>query len=164
MCPAGQKLTRWSREEPRQRTRYCAPRRVCAACPLRSQCTSSKAPRQLSRVDLQEYIDWADSQGPRSWRRRLMGRRRFRAEGSFADAANNHGYKRARLRGLWKVGIQNVLIATIQNVRKLIRILRKRPANMQKAVLHAILAALRAVQEVMRPRQASAELFLAELR
>jgi hypothetical protein len=42
-------------------------------------------------------------------------------ERSFADAANCHGLKRARWRGLWKQAIQDLLIATVQNLRKLIR-------------------------------------------
>jgi hypothetical protein len=45
----------------------------------------------------------------------------YRAEGSFADAANLHGYKRARWRGLMGMTIQNLLIAAAQNLRKLIR-------------------------------------------
>jgi len=38
-------------------------------------------------------------------------------EGSFADAANNHGFKRARWRRLWRQAIQDHLIAAIQNIR-----------------------------------------------
>ncbi|NLX23795.1 MAG: hypothetical protein GXY55_19250 [Phycisphaerae bacterium] len=50
-----------------------------------------------------------------------MARRKTKAEGSFADAANHHGFKRARWRGLEGAGIQNLLIAAIQNLRKLVR-------------------------------------------
>ena len=42
-------------------------------------------------------------------------------EGSFADAANNHGFKRSRWRRLWRQRIQDYLIAVVQNVRILIR-------------------------------------------
>ena len=137
-CPAGQFLGQWNREEAKQRTRYRAARGVCANCPLKSQCSDGKTGRLLSRYDMQEYIDWADACGPRSWRSRLMRRRKIRAEGSFADAANNHGYKRARWRGLGKVRVQNVLIATIQNLRKLIRALDRNPkvpAKLQTAII-----------------------------
>ena len=37
-------------------------------------------------------------------------------ERSFADAANRHGFKRAGWRGLVKQPIQDLLIATIQNL------------------------------------------------
>ena len=51
-----------------------------------------------------------------------MGRRRAVVEGSFGDAANNHGYKHSRWRGLERMTIQNLLISLIQNLRKLIAI------------------------------------------
>jgi hypothetical protein len=56
-----------------------------------------------------------------------MARRKYKAEGSFADAANNHGFKRCRFRGMAKVRIQNLLIAAIQNLRKLMRHLSRGP-------------------------------------
>jgi hypothetical protein len=42
-------------------------------------------------------------------------------EGSFADATNNHGFKRARWRRLWRAQIQDWLIAGIQNIKTLLR-------------------------------------------
>jgi len=50
-----------------------------------------------------------------------MSRRRYKAEGSFADGANNYGFKRARWRGIDKMKIQNLMIAAIQNLGKLLR-------------------------------------------
>jgi hypothetical protein len=47
-------------------------------------------------------------------------RRQYLVEGSFADAANNHGFKRARWRRLWRQQIQDYLIAAIQNIRILL--------------------------------------------
>jgi len=41
-------------------------------------------------------------------------------EQSFADAANNHGFKRSRWRRLWRQQIQDYLIAAIQNIRLLL--------------------------------------------
>jgi transposase len=144
VCPAGQFLARWSREESRQRTRYRAALGVCRACPLRNQCSKASCGRLLSRYDGQEAIDWADSCGTGSWRRHMMRRRKIRAEGTFADAANNHGFKRARWRGLVKVRIQNVLIATMQNARKLVRASRG-PQNTCATHVKAVLATLLAI-------------------
>jgi len=42
-------------------------------------------------------------------------------EGSFADAFNNHGAKKARWRGLVRQKIQSWLIAAVQNLRVLLR-------------------------------------------
>ena len=48
-------------------------------------------------------------------------RRQHVMEGSFADAANNHGSKRARWRGLWRQRIQSCIIAAVQNLRILMK-------------------------------------------
>lgn len=42
-------------------------------------------------------------------------------ERSYADAANNHGFKRSRWRGLEKITIQDLMIAAVQNIRILIK-------------------------------------------
>ena len=125
VCPAGQALTRWNELPEEQRVRYKARAEVCAACAMRAQCTDAKDGRRVDRHDLQAYIDWADGCLTKGERRRLMARRKAAMEGSFADAANNHGFKRARWRGLAMVRIQGLLIATIQNVRKLLRAWRR---------------------------------------
>lgn len=119
-CPAGQTLTR--REKVRGSVyRYRAARGVCGSCALRSECTKSKSGRQIERHVDQDYVEWADTCLPKSVRKRLYQRRQAKAEGSFADAANCHGFKRARWRGLINVTIQNTLIAAIQNLRKLVK-------------------------------------------
>jgi hypothetical protein len=53
-----------------------------------------------------------------AWRNRK--RRHRLMERSFADAANNHYFKRAPWRRLWRQQIQGYLIASIQNVRILL--------------------------------------------
>jgi hypothetical protein len=132
-CPAGQTLTR--RGAPQDgRHRYQAPPGVCAACPLRKQCTAG-VKRLLSRQVRQDTIDWADT-CLTPWQRRIrMRRRKIRAEGSFADAANHHGYKRARWRGRRRVAIQNLMIATTQNLRKLVRWSARPTRRSARAVL-----------------------------
>lgn len=124
ICPAGKQLARYDHARPQQGQsyRYRAPREVCQPCRFFSRCVASQRyGRQITRNLDSAYTEWAANCLSPGARRRLLRRRRFRAEGSFADAANNHGFKRARWRGLIKVRIQNLLIATIQNLRKLLR-------------------------------------------
>lgn len=124
ICPAGQRLERYDHQRPQDGIgwRYRAPRQTCQACSYFSQCVSSKTSgRQVLRNVRAEYRQWADGCLSASERKRLMAHRRAKAEGSFADAANNHGFKRARWRGLPRVEIQNLMIAATQNLRKLLK-------------------------------------------
>jgi biopolymer transport protein ExbB/TolQ len=54
-------------------------------------------------------------------------RRQHLMERSFADASNLHGFKRARWRELIKQSIQDLLIATVQNLRKLMGVIQNAP-------------------------------------
>lgn len=125
ICPAGERLELYDHQGPRNGSddlRYRASRQTCQSCVYFSQCVSSKTNgRQVVRNLRAEYRKWADECLTDHERKRLMARRKTKAEGSFADAANNHGFKRARWRGLVMVEIQNLLIAAIQNLRKLVR-------------------------------------------
>ena len=52
-------------------------------------------------------------------------------EGSVAQSANCHGFKRARWRRLWRQQIQDWLIAACQNMRILVRALAPGPQAME---------------------------------
>jgi transposase len=126
ICPAGERLELYDHQGPRDGTnnwRYRASRKTCEACEYFSKCVSSKTHgRQVVRNVRAGYLQWADECLTAGERKRLMSRRQAKAEGSFADAANNHGFKRARWRGLTMVEIQNLIIAAIQNLRKLVKV------------------------------------------
>jgi hypothetical protein len=121
-CPAGQRMPP-RRLHPTKRTwEYQLPKTVCAACALRAQCTRATAyGRTLHRHEHQELLDRARQQAHSAAARRDRQRRQHLAEVSFADAANHHGFKRARWRRLWRVQIQDWLIAAIQNVKILLK-------------------------------------------
>jgi len=123
ICPAGEKLKLYDRTATHSSGhRYRAERQTCEKCKLFEQCVTSKTfGRQVSRNLNAEYVEWAESCLSKHERKRLMNRRKYKAEGSFADGANNYGFKRARWRGLEKVKIQNLMIAAIQNLGKLLR-------------------------------------------
>jgi hypothetical protein len=68
-----------------------------------------------------DYRQWAYNCLCKEKRLRLLGRRKHKIEGSFADASNNHSFKRMRFRGIEKATIQNLMIAAVQNLRKFIK-------------------------------------------
>jgi transposase len=149
-CPAGQTLHPRRFNERRQATEYATRKGVCAACPLRAQCTRSKSGRTLMRHYEHELIARAWSQARSAQARRDRWRRRYLMEGSFAQAANLHHFKRARWRRLWRQQIQDWLIAACQNIKLLLRHARPKPsaAGTQSAVQFG--TSLAAVQRSLR--------------
>ena len=121
-CPAGQWLRRRNHRLSRQASEYAASWKTCNVCALRSQCTrATMGGRSIKRHVGHTWIEQGRAQSRSSDARRDRRRRKWLMEGSFADAANNHGFKRARWRRLWRQQIQDYLIATVQNVRILMR-------------------------------------------
>lgn len=130
-CPAGQLMKRWQNRPEKKAYQYMARAGTCDACTLRAQCTQAKGGRRIQRFDRQEEIEQARAQSQSQAALRDRRRRKHLIEGSFADAANAHGFKRARWRGLWRQQIQNHLIAACQNLRILVgKNLRKPSAAM----------------------------------
>ena len=122
ICPAGEKLKCFSINNVSGTSQYRARRKTCQRCRHFTRCvTGKKSERHIGRNLNARYYHWADACLTRNQRYRLMSRRKYKAEGSFADGANNYGFKRARWRGLNKMKIQNLMIAAIQNLGKLLR-------------------------------------------
>ena len=121
LCPAGQRLKYHHYDPQRRRYEYRIAADICNTCILKPQCTRSSQGRTLKRHLRQEEIDQARLQSHSTWARQDRRRRKALMEGSFADATNNHHFKRARWRGLEKQSMQDLLIAVSQNIRILLR-------------------------------------------
>ena len=129
-CPAGQLMRPWQNRPEKKAYQYMAKASTCDACHLRAQCTEAKGGRRIQRFDRQVDVDRARAQTQSQAARRDRKRRRHLMEGSFADAANCHGFKRSRWRRLWRQQIQNHLIAACQNIRILMRRAARFPGNL----------------------------------
>jgi transposase len=125
-CPAGQTLIRRKHKTHREAWEYAASCATCRECGLRSQCTRSSVARTIKRHEGHELIQQGRAQAQSEAARQDQRRRKWLMEGSFADAANNHGFKRARWRRLWRQRIQDYMIAVVQNIRIMIRSLDDR--------------------------------------
>ena len=149
VCPTGAILKRQSkRPNARGQIIYRACKSTCQVCSQREACFGGKVGKQgksLCRVVGQDAIDWADGCLSAGRRRHLMSRRKSVIEGSFGDAATRHGFKRSRWRSRWRMKLQNLLIAALQNLRKLLRYGRQRPSKAAVAVRRAILRLLAAL-------------------
>jgi len=123
LCPAGAIMRPRRSNTKRINWEYVTTRGTCLLCQLRTFCTRSKSGRTIHRHRDQALLDAAKQEATSTAALADRKRRQHLMERSFADAANCHGFKRARWRGLWKQSIQDLLIATVQNLRKLVRYL-----------------------------------------
>jgi transposase/uncharacterized protein (UPF0179 family) len=83
-CPAGHWLKPRSLHIDRQSRDYAAPKKVCAACHLREQCTKNKSGRTIKRHLRQEELDWMREASRSSEARRDIKTRQHLMERSFA--------------------------------------------------------------------------------
>ena len=141
-CPAGRILKRKRHKKKRKAYEYAVSARVCKACELRSNCTLSKNGRSVKRHYDQELIDTARAESRSLDAKKDRRRRKHLMERTFADAANNHGFKRSRWRRLWRQRIQDLLIAACQNIRILIRNQQRDPRQAQEQATSGIITAL----------------------
>ena len=100
---------------------YRAKARTCEACSLRSGCTTSKLGRQILRHFDEAYVDRVKSyRGTFFLYEKALRKRRVWVEPLFAEAKDWHGMRRFRLRRLEKANIEALLIASGQNVKRLL--------------------------------------------
>ena len=97
---------------------YQAPRVACQPCPVRERCTDSREGRKLNRSFAEEYREQLrQRQGTTAYVKALR-KRQVWVEPLFGEAKDWHGLRRFRLRGLWKVNCEGLLIAAGQNLKR----------------------------------------------
>jgi len=129
VCPQGQPLGVYSRRQSEQVIVYAAEPAVCNACPAKAECTDSQSGRHIFRSFFQEYLDRVKAYHETEAYQKAMRKRALWTEPLFGEAKQYHRLSRFRLRGLFKVNIEGVLIAAGQNLKRLLRYLETKMAN-----------------------------------
>jgi transposase len=119
-CPGDQRLRFLSQSDTTHRRMYQASAAACAACALRSQCTTSPRGRRVSRSLDEAVLDRVRAYHTTEPYAKAMRKRQVWVEPLFAEAKDWHGLRRFRLRGLQKVNGEALLIAAGQNLKRLL--------------------------------------------
>jgi transposase len=114
-CPGGHSLKRRMYNRRRNQYEYKASSKACAQCTLRQKCTRAKDGRSLKRHIRQDELDSMLVTAKSREAKRDIRTRQHLAERSFARS-KRYGYKRARWRRLWRMEIQDYLVAAVQNI------------------------------------------------
>jgi hypothetical protein len=125
LCPEGKELRFDRPHSTEQSRRYRARAKECNHCPLKAQCTTSKQGRSLCRSVNEACLDRVRAYQPTEAYKKALRKRQVWVEPLFAEAKDWHGMRRFRLRRLWRVNCEALMIAAGQ---KLKRLLKKRGA------------------------------------
>lgn len=120
-CPAGKHLNKISLDVPKQQTKYRAKAKDCNNCALRKQCTTSKSGRSVKRLFYEKEVNAARMLMTTPEYMEHIKKRRIVVEPLFSEAKDCHGLRMAKYRGMTKVGIQLLLTATVQNIKRLVK-------------------------------------------
>jgi len=148
-CPAGNFLKPKSLHLNRESRDYGAPKKICAACDLREQCTKNKSGRTIKRHLRQEDLDRMREASRLAKAKRDIKMRQHLMERSYARGTR-YGFDRARWRGLWRVQIQEYLISAVQNIEVLLRYgsyLKRSPSAMMEQIKGAVTREIRSFSD-----------------
>ena len=121
VCPNGQVLRRTHTSEVGQRILYRARASTCRTCPLRAQCTpGAKSGRSVWRSVGEEYLERVRAYQSTAAYKKALRKRKVWVEPLFAEAKEWHGLRRFRLRRLWHVNSEALMIAAGQNLKRLL--------------------------------------------
>jgi hypothetical protein len=120
ICPLGEMLRHRGHDRRGGYVRYAASASSCNECPLKSRCTKDPKGRWLSRGLEEEYLERVKAYRQTEAYRKALRKRAVWVEPVFAEAKEWHGFRRFRLRGLEKVNAEALMIASGQNVKRLV--------------------------------------------
>jgi Transposase DDE domain len=148
LCPAGQTLRFQSEDRHNRRKRYRAKPSICNACELKARCTTSDRGRVLYRPFEEDYYDRVRAYRGTFAYEKALRKRQVWVEPLFAEAKDWHGMRRFRLRRLKKVNIEALLIASGQNVKRMLAFGGLRPKKLAQAAALRPPAATAAMRSV----------------
>lgn len=120
-CPQGETLAYYYTRHAINVRVYRADAETCNRCPLKSQCTTSPHGRTIHRNLREHYSERVRAYHQTAAYEKAMGKRKVWIEPLFAEAKQWHGMRRFRLRQLWRVNCEALIIASGQNLKRLLQ-------------------------------------------
>ena len=120
-CPQGHLLLPAYRMEGTQEVQYRADAAICNACPVKEACTESKRGRHVHRSFFADYLDRVKAYGQTLAYHKALNKRKVWIEPLFGEGKQWHGMRHFRLRRLWRVNCEALVIASGQNLKRLLQ-------------------------------------------
>jgi transposase len=145
-CPAGKLLRPRTFRAARNQVLYKTEPGTCDSCSMKARCTDNKTGRQVLRHLEEHYVDRVKNYRGSFAYEKALRKRRVWVEPLFGEAKDWHAMRRFRLRRLEKVNIEALLIASGQNIKRLVAARGRGPRKLAQA------EALRPPDQVSRCR------------
>ena len=120
ICPGGKELKTSGTVHDGTTLKYMAKRSECGQCPLKPQCTTGRE-RRISRDVNQQARDYTRTVVDTDAYAASRGRRK-KIETLFGEVKHNLAFTRLRLRGLAGAEDEFLLTATVQNLKRLVKL------------------------------------------
>lgn len=122
ICPGGKELKKVAYWKGSKQWAYRSKPSQCKGCKFKGECLGAKTNcKSISRHIHQEILDKVEEYLKTEKAKESIRERKIYSELIFAEAKTLHGLNRARYRGKWKVNIQALLTAAVQNIKRLIK-------------------------------------------
>src|SRR5829696_5723700 len=132
-CPRGEPLRLYTHSYTERISRYRADPESCNACPLQPECTPGDSGRVLMRSFDEEILERVRAYRDTGPYEKALRKRKVWVEPMFGEAKEWHGMRRFRLRRLWRVNVEALVIAAGQNIKRLLAFSGRRPKNLVQA-------------------------------
>jgi hypothetical protein len=119
-CPQGEPLRLYTHSYTERLSRYRADPDSCNACPLKPECTPGASGRVLMRSFDEEILERVRAYRDTGPYEKALRKRKVWVEPMFGEAKEWHGMRRFRLRQLWRVNVEAMVIAAGQNIKRLL--------------------------------------------
>jgi hypothetical protein len=104
-----------------QEVQYRADAAICKVCPVKTECTESPGGRRVHRSFFADYVERAKGYQQTFAYQKALNKRKVWVEPLFAEGKQWHGMGRFRLRRLWRVNCEALLMASGQNLKRLLQ-------------------------------------------
>lgn len=127
ICPNNKPLEYYGYDKSCQRKRYKARKEDCQGCPLKEECCPNAKSRSMSRTIYYQEYERLKNRLKTPGARKAYIIRKTVSEGLFAEAKTNHTLQKFMTRGIDNAQKKSYLIASVQNLKKLIKAQGKEP-------------------------------------
>ncbi len=126
ICPNNKELKFQSYDKKKQSNRYVSKKEDCSGCPLKQKCCPNSSKRHLSRTVYYKEYERLSLRLKTPGGRRAYVLRKTGPEPLFAEAKMYHGLSKFMTRGIDKCQKNSIMIATVQNLKRLISLKKRK--------------------------------------